>query len=158
MKKISLTQSCFALVDDADFEWLSKWKWYAHYDPTIKGYYVMRNVGGRPIYMHQEIAKADFGMEVDHVDRNPLNNQRSNLRIVTHSQNQINRSKQKNNTSGFRGVCKERNKWRAWVWVKGKKTNCGAFDTPEEAARAYDKTARDLHGDFAYQNFPLERQ
>lgn len=97
MKKILLTQGQFALVDDEDFEYLSKWKWYAHRRSSRYTYYAMRNDytnGKKQIRMHNAIA-LKYGIndyeELDHIDRNGLNNQKTNLRTVTRGENNFNR-------------------------------------------------------------------
>lgn len=89
-------------------------------------------------------------LEVDHVDRNPLNNQKHNLRIVTKSQNAINRSPAKG-SSKYRGVYwKTANqKWMAQIKIKNKKHYIGIFDSEEKAALAYNVWAVEIHGEFA---------
>ena len=100
MKLIQLTQGQFAKVDDADYEWLSKYKWYAKKSNPDAPYRAacFQRVFGQPmtIYMAREIMKCPNGMEVDHnPDRDTLNNQRENLRICTKKENLANRRKQK---------------------------------------------------------------
>ena len=88
--------------------------------------------------------------EVDHVDRNPSNNQWTNLRVCTRSQNRCNRPKTVKNTSGFKGVHWDRlsKKWRAQIGLYGKIKHLGRFATREEAAKAYERAAKTLHGEF----------
>lgn len=76
-----------------------------------------------------------------------------NLRVCTDRQNNHSRDKYVNNTSGFKGVWLDRNKYRASIKVDGKTIHLGTFPTPEDAARAYDAKARELFGEFARTNF-----
>lgn len=98
------------------------------------------------------------GVEVDHIDGNPLNNRRSNLRPATRTQNQRNRRKQRKPvTSRYKGVCLNRKtgKWIAYINPGGGKTiYLGSHRVEEDAARAYDEAARRHHGAFARLNFP----
>jgi len=151
MKSIPLTRGQFALVDDADYEQLSKFKWYAR--KTLNSWYAARSSYPRNkrcgiIYMHSEIA--GFA-NVDHRDRNGLNNQRSNLRRATRSDQMANSKKR--SVSIYRGVSKTRSRWFARIHRNGKATFLGVFDTPEKAARAYDEAAKKTHGQFANLNF-----
>ena len=77
--------------------------------------------------------------EIDHIDRNPLNNRFANLRVVTRSENMQNTSKYLNNTSGYKGVSyqKCRKKWYASIRINNVQKNLGRFPTPEEASAAY---------------------
>jgi AP2 domain len=158
MKMIPLTQGQVALVDDADFEWLSAFKWHAHKRPGGT-FYALRNVpslrGGRTtLRMHRAILSGI--PEVDHVNRNSLDNQRYNLRPATHSQNLANRGCQIDNTSGFKGVSwhKGSSKWHARIIVNQLCQYLGTFSEIEAAARAYDAAARENFGEFACLNFP----
>lgn len=95
------------------------------------------------------------GLEVDHINRDRLDNQRQNLRVVTRQQNAQWRQGLPNSTSRFKGVglYKRRNIWRAYIKTNGKIIHLGYFDSEEDAARAYDTSAKRLFGDFAYTNF-----
>src|SRR5665213_3111116 len=99
MREIQLTKGKIALVDDADYEYLSQFKWQAHRRGG-KTYYAKTDIGRRSVGMHQLVMDAG-DLEVDHRDGNGLDNRRSNLRLATHSQNQCNRGLQRNSTSGF---------------------------------------------------------
>ena len=91
---------------------------------------------------------------IDHIDRNKLNNSISNLRPSTKNGNNHNVGPNKKNTSGYKGVYwhKPRKKWRAMIKINRKQITIGRFNTPEEAALAYNIAALKFHGDFAYQN------
>lgn len=162
MRTIPFTQGQVALVDDGDFENLNKFKWCAHKKP---GFIAVRNCRcpfEKPprrqymIYMSHQIMSCPRDKEVDHKDHNTLNNQRFNLRICTHVQNQGNRSKNKNNTSGYKGVYKDCKKWAVRIAFNKRRIYLGPFDSKIEAARAYDRTAKKCFGEFAYLNFPKE--
>lgn len=155
MKQIPLTRGQLALVDDADFEAMSAFKWYA--TKIGNTFYAVRVVTGengkrKMIYMHRLIIGAACdGLQVDHADMNGLNNQRDNLRACTRSENQRNRSTDRNNTSGFKGVSwdKNRGKWRAYIRLNGKERHLGRFADAAEAYAARCAAAVELHGEFA---------
>jgi len=129
MKKIKLTQNKFALVDDEDFDWLNENKWF--YD----GRYAARWTGGRKnavkVYLHR-IVKDWFAVstspkiQIDHIDRDKLNNQKNNLRSCTHNENLHNYIKHKDNTSEYKGVCFNERKGK-WM-VRIKNNFLGYFD------------------------------
>ncbi len=156
MKQIPLTQGKFAIVDDEDFERLSKFKWFAS-KVGSGAFYAMRTIreGGckRILPMQNAVMSVQHGVIVDHIDRNRLNNRRDNLRICTQAQNSCNRSMMRNNTSGFKGVSRHGKKWQSRIKLDGKSMFLGYFNTKEEAARAYDAAAVKFHGEFASLNF-----
>jgi len=151
MKEILLTQGKAALVDDEDYEYLSQFKWCARKERDDL-FYARRAVKGNVYYsMHRLILNAPKGMEVDHINGNGLDNQRSNLRLCTKSQNQHNSHIRQDNKSGFKGVhwvnkCK---RWRAKITIHGTQIHLGHFRIPEQAALAYNKAAIKFHGEFA---------
>jgi len=156
MIEVPLTQGKVALIDDEDNPLVSKYKWQAHRDSKANNTYyatttIRRSDGKRTtLQMHNLILGCK---RVDHKDNNGLNNQRSNLRPATHSQNGANTGTIRNK-SGFKGVCFERDRWRAAIRVEGRLIFLGYFNTPKSAARAYDYAARIHFGDFARLNFP----
>lgn len=149
---VPLSGGRFALIDSADAVEVGRYSWSI--DST--GAYARRGVqdaDGRTktIFMHRELTKAPPGMEVDHVNRDGLDNRRANLRLCTPSQNQRNRGKDRSNSSGFKGVShyKRNGRWRATITIHGKFLHIGLYDTPEEAHAAYCAAAATLHGEFA---------
>lgn len=140
------------MVDDEWYEILHQWTWY------FTGAYAARDIGGRNnkeiVYMHRYICMAPEGYEVDHINGNKLDNRIKNLRIVKPAQNHFNRAKQSNNKTGFKGVCwdKSRSKYIASIQANGKQKNLGRFDSPIDAAKAYNKAAVELHGEYVRLN------
>lgn len=164
MIEIRLTKGQVALVDTEDSD-LAEFKWCASFKSNYGdngAYIAVRGIKAKKksitIRMHCIVMARMLGRlflfpneEVDHIDLNPLNNRRSNLRLTSHQQNSANRRKPISNTSGFKGVCwdKQTNKWQAKIGVNNKQKYLGRFDTPEEAYAAYCKAAEELHGEFA---------
>ena len=153
MKLIPLTQGQFAKVDDADFEYLNKFKWHAHKNKTYDCYYAMRCIrtvkGASSQKMHREILGLKNGdkLMVDHIDHNGLNNQRYNIRIATREQNQRNRVAAKNSTSKHVGVFwhKRIKKWQAQIKFDKKTYHLGYFYREEDASKAYKKKSLELN-------------
>lgn len=153
MKEIALTKGHKALVDDEDFDYLSQFNWqarlcvytvYAQKSPT-------KEVPQKA--MHRLIlGLTDPKILVDHIDRNGLNNQRANLRIVTHSQNQMNKCKNRRNTLPYKGVRLNQGRYKADIKVGGRSQSVGAYDTIEEAAIAYNIAAETHFGEYAFLN------
>ena len=158
MKKIQLTQGRAALVDDEDYEWLNQWKW-----TTIKrkkNYHAHRKiwVNGkrRSVYMHRQILGLDFGdkRQGDHANSDGLDCQRLNIRICTHAQNCMNRRKQKNTSSRFKGVVwrKASQRWCARITINQKYYHLGNFQFEKDAAIVYNDAAVKYFGEFAKLN------
>lgn len=114
---------------------------------------------GRIVRLHRVILGAPPGVEVDHINRNRLDNRRSNLRLATDGENARNCKRNTKNTSGYKGVRVDDrvHRWGASVVLNGKAYWMGLFDTPKQAAFAYDFAATALHGEFAATNFQLSK-
>lgn len=148
MKEIVLNRGQVALVDDEDYAALSAYPWRAR--EAFGHWYAQTCVGNLTIFMHRFLMNAPKGIQVDHINGIGLDNQRANLRLATASQNQMNRSMQRDNTSGFKGVFKySKKKWGARIGLNKRKIFLGAYPTKEEAAAAYAKAAEQLHGTFS---------
>lgn len=156
---LRLNKHFTAIVDFIDgdlqiYKWSSS-KGYAHRIDKTNG------VNSR-VVLHRVIMSRVLKREllpdelVDHIDHNPCNNRRSNLRLATPAQNAKNSRKQSNNTSGYKGVtfnpAAKKKKWIAQITSNGKAKNLGTFYTREEAAIAYNLAASELHGEFACLN------
>ncbi len=155
VRYIPLTRNLFAMVDAEDFEELNKHKWFAQ--DGRHTFYAARHVGKRTLTMHRVIMKPAKGMVVDHIDGNGLNNCKSNLRICTPAQNNLN-TRARDSRCGLKGVHylkrNKTNKYGAAVNHKGKRTHGGAYATAVEAALARDRLAREIQGEHAFLNFP----
>jgi hypothetical protein len=146
MKTIDLPQGKVALVSDEDYEELAQHSWLL----SNKGYPV-RYVNKKPQLMHRLIVGASKGVEVDHINGDPLDNRRENLRRCSHAENMKNRKMHSNNKLGVKGVHwdKRGSCFRAQIKVDGKKIHLGMFGTPEEASKSYQRAAQLYFGEFA---------
>ena len=144
MKIIALTRGYESLVDEQDYDFLAKWRWRAM--PTKSGH-VYAGSGSFGL-MHRVIMYAPYHLQVDHIDGNGLNNQRSNLRLATGEQNLWNAKKRANCKSQYKGVHPHGIGWK--VECRGK--YFGTFVDELEAARAYNEAAKQMMGDFARLN------
>jgi len=157
MKKIPLTRGKFALVDDEDFEELSKWNWFlnigtnTNYAERKTNCKEKKNGAKTSVRMHRFIMNPPKNMQVDHIDHNGLNNTKKNLRICTPSQNKMNTQLPSNNTSGFKGVHfhKRNKKWLAQIYVNKRRMYLGYFKSPEKAYKKYCDFAKLYYGEFA---------
>lgn len=156
MKEIQLTQGKVALVDDEDFDRVSKFKWHAK--EGQRTWYAQKNlpaINGKRgmITLHQFLLGTRKG--IDHKDGNGLNNRKKNLRLATPIQNCQNRRKLLGCTSRFKGVNwnPKYSHWQARIKVSGKSRSLGCYPSEQEAAQAYDAAAKVLFGRFAWLNF-----
>ncbi|MEN6334275.1 MAG: HNH endonuclease [Phycisphaerales bacterium] len=152
VRQIALGDGYYAYVDAADHEWLGRYKWH------MQGGYAVRYEKNKLIFMHRQIAQPPKGMIVDHKNRNKLDNTRLNLRVCTHQENTQNAGKILGTYSRFKGVSyrKERDKYFGQIYFNNEQFYLGLFDKETDAARAYDRRAIELFGEFARVNFPEE--
>lgn len=149
MKTIPLKHGGVALVDDDNFDELNKFLWSSHKDGNVL-YAVARpklDKGYGNIKMHHLILPCPRGMQTDHIDGDGLNNQKCNLRIVSHRQNQCNQHV--NKTSKYPGVCfdKHAGKFVAGIKINGKRKSLGYFKEEFPAFQAYVVACAVLVGD-----------
>lgn len=159
MKQLPLKNGKFIIVDDEDFERISKYTW------SLRGnednFTIQRTTttiaGTTNISLANEVMQTPFKL-YDHKDKNPLNNQKNNIRHCTWSENMCNRNKFDNCTSDYKGVrySKKSRKWEARITKDGKTKQIGTFVNEVDAAKAYDQEALKLHGEFASLNFKME--
>ena len=165
MRTISLTKGYFTKVDDEDYEKFSIYKWQASVQVKngVKKVRAMRSKTiekkKRGIILSREIMFAPDNKVVDHINEDTLDNRKINLRVCTHSENMMNRGKQNNNTSGYKGViwAKRHKKWAVDIWINHKNKRIGYFDSKINAAKAYDIMAIKHYGEFANLNIKPER-
>ncbi len=164
MREIRLTQGKVAIVDDEDYEALSRHKWFAQ--QGRRTWYAKRDARGEGqgvVYMHRVVSGAATGVDVDHVSGDGLDNRKQNLRQASRRENCRNQRKRVNASSPFKGVAwhAKAKKWAASindrVGVSGgnaSSRHLGLHNDPESAARAYDAAAVIAFGEFAAINFP----
>lgn len=152
VKEIILSNKSISLVDNKCYKRLNKYNWFTgnkYVQTKIKVNNKILN-----IYMHRLIMNAPKGVQVDHIDGNKLNNQKSNLRLVTNGQNQMNSKNTKGSSSKYKGVTwdKNRNKWTVHICLDWKIKHLGRFEKEIDAVKAYNEVAKELFGEFANLN------
>ncbi len=165
--EIPLTRGQVAIIDAVDYDLVADYKWFAN--PSGKTFYAMarKRVGRhgykngvirfseRKVSMHEVIFGVKEGLEIDHIDRDGLNNRRSNLRHVTRQQQMCNTGPRKGK---YKGVWRETRRISGKCWVAGitipggRQKYLGSFDTAEEAAAAFNEAAQQYYGQYAYLN------
>jgi hypothetical protein len=166
MKKIPLTQGKYALVDDNIYQKIIKFKWYAVYErgrwyakTTVHMGYINKKRIKCNMYMHRYILHPPHGYDVDHINRNGLDNRSINLRACTRSQNLINSTRNRHSkntkpTSEYKGVYwrNDKQKWAARISIKGQETYLGLYDNEVNASYAYDAYAKKHYKEYALLN------
>jgi len=154
MKEIELTKGFVTQVDNNDYNWLIQSKWF-----VMKGWNTwyaatqikLKNGKYKILFMHRVILDTPKALQGEHIDRNGLNNQRSNLRNATRAQNRANTLP--GNNKKYKGTLKHGKQFISQIRINGTTRNLGSFKTEEEAAKKYDLVAKDVFGEFAYLNF-----
>lgn len=156
VRRLPLTNGCFTLVDADEFDRLMQFSWRRDRDGYARS--AMVTEPGQPargVLLHRFIMGAKRGQIMDHINRDRLDNRRSNLRFVTVQQNMHNRGASRGK-SKYRGVAwsAAERKWVATIYADGENRHLGWYRWEEEAARVYDEAAREHYGEYAYQNNP----
>ena len=164
MKEILLTQNQSTFVDDENYVKLSKYKWFAQQsrDSYYAGRKSPRDKSGKQttILMHRIIMECPSNMQIDHINHNTLDNRKQNLRVCSQSQNNMNQILQKNTSSKYKGVCLIKSEyketvytyWQANIVINKKQLYLGIFKSEINAAKAYNRKARELFGEYALLN------
>lgn len=143
-----LINDTVVLIDDEDYDKIKDITWYIHCDNRVSC-----KINGKAQYLHSFILNTN--KLIDHIDRNAFNNQKSNLRLATKSQNAMNSKLRVDNTSGIKGVSwkKDKNKWLAYIDFNNKRIFIGYFNNLKDAAKSRIETELKYFKEFA--NFDL---
>jgi hypothetical protein len=153
LKTVPLTRGYYAIVDDEDYFRVSVISWFAKVSSNGKTARAVGNIKGKKVPMSRFLLNATAGSVVDHIDGNPLNNQKKNLRICSQSQNLMNQRVRDDNSSGVKGVSyhKQSMTWHAYIQVNGKRKNIGFFYSKDEAISARREAETKVYGEYARQ-------
>lgn len=129
--KIKLSQDKYTVVDEEDYKKYSGFNWFY----SKRGYAEGRMGGKRMLKLHRLISNAPDGLEVDHINRDKLDNRKSNLKICTHLENMQNQNAHRDNSSGHKFIYwyASRKKWQVQIYNKQKKINVGYFENLKDA-------------------------
>jgi len=151
---ITLTQECVCVIDTDDVYLVKPFGWYAKKAPHT--HYVVATINKSMVPMHRILLEVPRGVMIDHINRNGLDNRRSNLRQVTNSANVQNSGIRSDNNSGYKGVHMRPNgSYQARISYQGRRVVLGHYDDPVLAAKVYDTAARHFFGDHCGLNFPV---
>lgn len=165
MATVQLSDGTVVQVSPEDLAWVSRFRWRRRVRQdgrvSILACINLRDASGRAFQKNMYLGRMLLGLidptlHVDHINGDTLDNRRENLRLATAQQNTCNRGPQRSNTSGYVGVATvRRGRYRAYVRERGKLVHLGYFSDPIEAAKARDRRASEVYGEFARLNFPL---
>ena len=160
-REISISKGQITIVDDEWYPILSQYKWHCVGKPGgTKPVYAARRISiegyehGRVVLMHYFILPRIPGLSIDHINGNGLDNRRENLRYASIAENNCNTKRRRDGQSKYKGVTRGKvpGTWRANIYLDGRQTSLGVFNTEEEAAAAYNEAAIVAHGEFARLN------
>ena len=155
VRYIALTKGKWAIVDAADYEWLSQYRWHAR---ECRGRcYAATVINGKAVTMHHMIMQPPPGKVTDHIDANGLDNRRANMRNCDPDENRRH-TRPRPNTTNYIGVYQRGEKYVVKISHKGVHYYYGPFDTALEAAKFRDQKAKELFGKFAWLNFPEDQE
>ena len=142
-----------ALIDIEDIDKVKSYKWHLSVERDKYNYVISNNSPDKKL--HRFIMDAPKNTVVDHINHNPLDNRKSNLRICSNQQNICNCELAKNNTSGVKGVywAKDKQKWTVQVTINNKTKYIGRYSTLEEAIKAREEAAKKYYGEYAYEDY-----
>lgn len=142
-------------IDAADIAIVGQYRWHITHWNYVASMGLRKE--GKSSFLHRLILGLDsIAVEGDHINHDPLDNRRCNLRIATSSQNKMNTRKQRNNSNLYKGITKNGNAYVAHIGVSGKPIHLGRFKSAEDAATAYNFAAEKYYGEFAYFNYPIQ--
>lgn len=158
--QIILPNNKYCLVSKEDYNHLNKYKWY-----TINNGYIKSRINSKSYYIHRYIYKYILKEDItnyviDHINGNPLDNRKCNLRIATKQQNMYNIKSHINSSSKYIGVSyrNDRKKWNSYITINGKKKSLGHFKDEIEAAKARDKAVIQFYGKYGRLNFSTDNE
>jgi uncharacterized protein YbdZ (MbtH family) len=158
--EVKLPCGAITVIDECDsylIELFPNWRKHK-FGHVLMTRYIKTEFGSvrQDVYLHRAILKPHGYFITDHIDRNPLNNKRSNLRYANHSENAVNRGKTKNKTSKYFGVCRSKkaksNVWRVYLRHPKGHRIVKCFAEEKDAALFYNDMAKEIWGEFAPQN------
>src|SRR5690606_5233426 len=151
-------RNLYTIIDEQDAEAVQRHTWVPLVRHGRSGtVYAKARIGQKTVLLHRFLMNPESGEYIDHIDGDGLNNQRRNLRVCSNSENLMNRGRNRNNTSGYKGVywSKKDKSWVARLTVGGSVVWSGYYKDPIEAANAYDRKAREVCGEYAKTNADL---
>ena len=165
---IHINQELYAIVDDEDYELVSRFKWYPRHTSRIIYAQCVMSMGtltnpNKQVFcymlLHRLIMRPSKDEEIDHRNHNGLDCRRANMRICNHQQNSFNRRSSTKKESSYKGVFydKRNNNWRVKIKYHRQQIDLGRYSSEYEAALVYDRKAQELFGEYAFLNIPLKR-
>jgi len=165
MNWLPLTRGKIVIIDEDDYDELVQFSWHAtRVKYGLAGYQFVAvrtcycpfdNKKKRTIFMHRQITSCPRGLQVDHINHEPLDNRKVNLRVCTGTENMHNSHAHKLSSSQYKGVSwyPPTKTWQAHIRVDKKKLHLGYFENEQDAAKAYDEAASKEFQSFALLNF-----